>query len=108
MTIKPEYREGCLRLSFQGELDHHSAEKALREAEGIIDRYLPKNCILDLSGLSFMDSSGIAVILRIHRRMAETGGRLLVDRPADQARRVLDAAGLNRIVPIREIKETVQ
>lgn len=67
MTIKPEYREGCLRLSFQGELDHHSAEKALREAEGIIDRYLPKNCILDLSGLSFMDSSGIAVILRIHR-----------------------------------------
>ena len=47
-----------------------------------------------------MDSSGIAVILRLHKRMKLTGGRLAVIDPAPQPLRVLDASGIERLVPI--------
>ena len=48
-----------------------------------------------------MDSSGIALILRAQRRMQTLGGSLLVCRVPQQARRVLDAAGIDRVVTIR-------
>ena len=108
MKIGTENRAGRIRITLQGELDHHTASATLRDTENILDRYLPKDCILDMSRLSFMDSSGIALILRLHRRMKETGGRLWVEDPCPQARRVLDASGIERIVPVKQReKETV-
>ena len=65
------------------------------------DAALPLHLALDLSGVTFMDSSGIALILRARRRMRTLGGSLLVCRVPQQARRVLDAAGIDRVVTIR-------
>ena len=50
--------------------------------------------------LNFMDSSGIAVILRTDKHMAQIGGRMWVENCGGQALRVLDAAGINRIVKV--------
>ena len=108
MKIGTETCAGRIRITLQGELDHHTASATLRDTENLLDRYLPRDCILDMSRLSFMDSSGIALILRLKRRMQETGGRIWVENPCPQARRVLDASGVERIVPIRyKEKETV-
>ena len=101
MRVGAENSAGRIRITLQGELDHHTASRTLQETEQILDRYLPRDCVLDLSGLSFMDSSGIALILRVHKRMQETGGRVWVENPAHQALRVLDASGVDRIVPVK-------
>ena len=107
MKIGTENAAGRIRITLQGELDHHTAATTLRDTENILDRYLPRDCILDMSRLSFMDSSGIALILRLYRRMQETGGRIWVENPGSQARRVLDASGIERIVAIKQVeKET--
>ena len=90
-----------LLLEFSGEMDHHGARNALKEVEMAIDAALPQTLILDFSGVTFMDSSGIALILRAQRRMQTLGGSLLVCRVPQQARRVLDAAGIGRLVTIR-------
>ncbi|MFQ8761114.1 MAG: STAS domain-containing protein [Intestinimonas sp.] len=66
-------REICMALS--GEVDHHHARGLMTEIEREIDRELPKHVTLDLGGVTFMDSSGIAVVLRCYRRTAELGGR---------------------------------
>ena len=100
MKIRAESKNGILRLRLIGELDHHAANAAMREIDGIVDRLLPRDCALDLSGLSFMDSSGIAVILRLHKRMKLTEGRLAVVDPSPQPLRVLDASGIERLVPV--------
>jgi anti-anti-sigma factor len=47
-----------------------------------------------------MDSSGIAVIVRVSRRMQILGGRTWIEDPARQPQRVIDAAGIDRLVPI--------
>lgn len=101
MKLQTDYSSGVLYLRVLGELDHHSAEQTLREIESAMDRYLPRRCALDMSGLTFMDSSGIAVILRAQKRMRETGGQLWIVKPAPQAKKVLTASGIERIVPIQ-------
>lgn len=72
----------------EGELDHHGARNALRELELSIDAALPKKLVLDLAGVTFMDSSGIALILRAQQRMQLLDGSLLVRNVPQQARRV--------------------
>ena len=52
----------------------------------------------DLGGLTFTDSSGIAVLLRAHRRMGQVQGAMRVVRTPDQAGKVFQAAGLERII----------
>ena len=67
-----------LLLELKGELDHHGARDAMREMELAIDAALPRRLVLDLAGVTFMDSSGIALILRAQQRMQLLDGSLLV------------------------------
>jgi stage II sporulation protein AA (anti-sigma F factor antagonist) len=96
ITFKSKHRE--LTIFLKGELDHHGAKKGIRSIDELMELELPRVTILDLSAVSFMDSSGIAVLLRAYRRMNETGGSLLVRNVPSQAQRVLQAAGLNRLI----------
>ena len=85
-------------LTISGEVDHHGAGEIMREMERQVDAQLPRRLALDLSGVTFMDSSGIAVILRAFRRVGELGGQMTVRNVPAQAGKVLRAAGLERIV----------
>ena len=102
MKITGSCREGTLTLHFSGELDHHYAREALNALTGRIDAFLPRTCILDLGGLSFMDSSGIALILRAEREMRDLGGKLIVQKPREQPLRVIRAAGMQKLVELRD------
>ena len=55
---------------------------------------------LDLGGVSFMDSSGIAILLRAYRRMQDLDGALRVVHVPQQAARVLRAAGLDKLIEL--------
>ncbi len=57
MDIRTTYLSGRLTLYLTGELDHHEARCAIRTIDELMDEYLPRDCVLDLNGLSFMDSS---------------------------------------------------
>ena len=100
MTINTDYVSGRLTVRLGGELDHHEARDALCTVEELLDEYMPRDCALELSGLSFMDSSGIALILRLSRRMKTLGGRLWIENPARQPMRVIDASGIDRLVTV--------
>ena len=91
----------CLTLRLIGELDHAAAQEVMPGIEDAVEEYLPRRCVLDLSGLSFMDSSGIALILRSQQRMQLMEGSVVLRNVPEQARRVLDAAGIGRLVSIQ-------
>jgi stage II sporulation protein AA (anti-sigma F factor antagonist) len=94
------FKDGKLTLCLNGELDHHGAREIMQDIEERIDEYLPHDCVLDMSGISFMDSSGIAVILKTYRRMNELGGRAFIKGVPPQPMRVLDASGIERMIDI--------
>lgn len=98
MKISYGSKEGVLTLKLSGELDHHGAKSSISEITNKIESILPRECTLDLSGVTFMDSSGIAVILNTYRRMKEIDGTLSVVNIPLQASRVLKAAGIGNIV----------
>jgi stage II sporulation protein AA (anti-sigma F factor antagonist) len=100
MTVGASYDNGILRVFFTGELDHHAAKKTVDFIEKKIDAHLPRELILDMKDLSFMDSSGIAVILKSYRRMKEVGGEMHVENVSKQPLRVLNASSVERIVKI--------
>ena len=88
-----------LRARVVGELDHHRAKEVMAALDRQIDLVLPVRLTVDLSELTFTDSSGIAVLLRTWRHVKEIGGRMLVTGAPDQARRVFQAAGLDKLIP---------
>jgi len=100
MEIKTKAEGRVLTVRLQGELDHHGARELMEGLDRLIEQNLPIKTVLDLEGLSFMDSSGIAVILRAKRRMEALGGNLVVENIPRQAARVLDTAGLSRYIKL--------
>lgn len=102
MKIDARTVDRNLLLECSGELDHAGAKEAIRELDLAMDAAVPLRLILDFSGITFMDSSGIALILRAHRKMQMFGGSLVLCNVPAQAMRVLDAAGVSRIVTIRQ------
>ncbi len=100
MDIQTSYDAGRLTIYLIGELDHHEARSAMHRIEELLDEYIPRDCALNLAGLSFMDSSGIAVIINAVRRMKALGGRLTVEKPAPQPRKVLEASGIERLIAV--------
>lgn len=87
-----------LTATLSGELDHHGAKQVMEELDRRMDRDLPRRLTIDMGGVTFMDSSGIAVLLRAHRRMAQLQGSMAVSNVPQQAQRVFQAAGLHRII----------
>jgi len=102
MKLSASFKDGRLELRFTGELDHHAAKEAMQAIGQAIDMHLPRDCVIDFAGLSFMDSSGIAVVLNTHKRMQEVGGRAHVQNVPNQPMKVLTASGIYRIVEIAE------
>lgn len=105
MQIFTAYDEGKLTIFLQGELDHHEARTSMKMIDKLIDDYLPRDCILDLGRLNFMDSSGIALALRVHKRLSMMGGRAWIEHAAGQPLKVIDASGIERILRISLTKE---
>ena len=98
MRYKAENRQ--LTITLSGELDQHAAKGLMDSIDRCMEQNLPSRTVLDLGELTFMDSSGIAVVLRAKRRMEALAGTLVVVNIPRQASRVLETAGLGRYVDL--------
>ena len=103
MKITSTMKGTQMNVYFAGELDHHAAGSANRKVEELIEAYFPRDCVIDMSGMTFMDSSGIAVILKAYRQMNAMGGRLWIENVPPQPMRVLDASGIERLIKINAL-----
>ena len=100
MEIKVICENRRAEVFLKGELDHHGAKGLMVQIEREIERQLPLQLILNFAGISFMDSSGIAVVIRSKQRMKELGGTVKLRKVPAQPKRVFEAAGIGRIVEI--------
>lgn len=94
--------EGRLTIALTGEIDHHCAKAYIHAIAGKIEAYTPNICILDFRDVSFVDSSGIAVVINALRNMTQIEGQLLLTGISPQPMRVFHASGIDKLVEIRE------
>ena len=93
---------GRLTVALDGEIDHHCAKDYIRSIAAKIEAYTPEICILDFRDVSFVDSSGIAVVINALRNMTQIEGRLLLTGISPQPMRVFRASGIDKLVEIKE------
>ena len=94
--------EGQLTVALTGEIDHHCAKAYIQAIAAKIEAYTPEVCILDFGEVSFIDSSGIAVVINALRSMTQIEGTLLLTGIAPQPMRVFRASGIDKLVEIKE------
>lgn len=94
--------EGKLTVALTGEIDHHCAKSYIRSIASKIETYTPNICVLDFQEVSFVDSSGIAVVINALRNMTQIEGKLLLTGIAPQPMRVFRASGIDKLVEIKE------
>lgn len=89
-----------LIASIVGELDHHTAEYIKQKMDYEIIKSTTKNVIFDFSNVTFMDSSGIGVILGRYKNVVKLNGKAAVASVNSQIKRLFDMSGIQKIMPV--------
>ena len=94
--------EGRLTVALTGEIDHHRAKKYIQTIAAKIEAYTPEICVLDFRDVTFVDSSGIAVVINALRSMTQIEGKLILTGLSPQPMRVFRASGIDKLVEVKE------
>lgn len=101
MNLTSFLQEKQLTICLTGEIDHHSAREIMDALGRKVESYLPARCVLDFGEVTFMDSSGIAIVLYALRRMRELSGKLELCGIPPQPYKVMRASGLDKLIDLQ-------
>lgn len=102
MHLTSFLQDGQLTVALTGEIDHHCAKTYIQAITAKIEAYTPKICILDFQEVTFMDSSGIAVVINALRNMTRIEGKLVLIGLNNQPMKVFRTSGIDKLVEIKE------
>lgn len=100
MTLKFSNEKDSLIMAISGEIDHRYATQIRNEADRKIVTYPDKRLIIDLSQVTFMDSSAIGVIIGRYKLVMSLGGSIAIVSSNDTLGRILEMSGIRKIIPI--------
>lgn len=92
--------DGIRVVTPAGELDHHTGD-TLRQALDASDTPRPR-VVVDLHQVTFMDSSGISILIAAHRALSEADGWLRLAAPRESVMRTLNIVGVDTLIDCRE------
>ncbi len=95
-----EFTGTILKIKLRGEIDHHSAVAVRVAIDDMIKSKRPCELLIDMSAVDFMDSSGLGLIMGRYNTMKEIGGTVVVTDPSPATEKIMNLAGLERIVKI--------
>lgn len=105
MKIDIKSEGGLAVAMLSGEIDHHNAKEIRQKLDKYIISAQPRELAIDFRNISFMDSSGIGLIMGRYKLIHECGGSLEVRNPRSYIKRVLKLSGIERLVRITGEKD---
>lgn len=102
MHLTSFLQDGTLTIVLTGEIDHHCAKRHIQTITSKLEAYKPQVCILDFQEVTFMDSSGIAVVINTLRNITKIDGKLEIAGLNQQPMKVFKASGIDKLVNIKE------
>ena len=103
MESKYYEEEKLLVLKIVDEVDECSAQKIRREADYEIKRYMPRKVVFDFDSVTFMDSSGIGLIIGRYKFTNMLGGKLEVANLTQNVKKIFEMSGILKLIPVTEI-----
>ncbi|MFR0822894.1 MAG: anti-sigma factor antagonist [Clostridia bacterium] len=102
MQTKYIQEDKLLLLEITEEIDHHTTEEIRRKADNEITRFMPRKVVFDFSGVTFMDSAGIGMILGRYKMIKMLGGSLEMVHVSPSIKKIFEMSGVVKICPIKE------
>ena len=78
LNIDMEVKHDVLCIRISGELDHHTANQLREQATKALENEEIRHIVLNLENLSFMDSSGLGVVLGRYKQIKQLHGEMVV------------------------------
>jgi len=88
----------CMIVKITGDIDHHSSERIRLDVDKAYDRSGCKNIIFDFSGVGFMDSSGIGMVIGRYKNAMKKNGKVAIANMNRDLKRIYEISGLGKIV----------
>ncbi|ATA60530.1 Anti-sigma F factor antagonist [Geobacillus stearothermophilus] len=98
LAIDLEVKQDVLIVRLSGELDHHTAEELREQVTDVLENRAIRHIVLNLGQLTFMDSSGLGVILGRYKQIKNVGGQMVVCAVSPAVKRLFDMSGLFKII----------
>ncbi len=98
ITADKKHRQ--LTAQIIGELDHHTAKYIRGNIDMAIKENNPQTLIIDFSEVTFMDSSGIGLVMGRYKIMNELSGIVMIANPPPYIRRVMQLSGIDKLCKI--------
>ncbi len=100
-TADFSFDKNKLTVFLSGEIDHHGAAAIRADIDTHILKIMPRIVVMDFSKVTFMDSSGIGLVLARSKICADRGASLYVEGVDRQTGRILAIVGIKTIQNIR-------
>ncbi len=100
MSVEINVTGEVVTAYLSGELDHHTAKQMREEIDCAVELNMPTLLVLDFSGISFMDSSGIGLVMGRYRNLQKTGAVLHISGAAPNIYKVLKLAGIEKLAKL--------
>ena len=98
MEIRMENIGTTLVVKLSGEIDHHAAPELKERIDREINLRNVINLVMDFDGVSFMDSSGIGVLMGRYKQIKARGGKTMLIRVKPQVDKILEISGIKQIL----------
>lgn len=108
MYIDFKSKGNLLLVELSGELDHHSAQEVRVKVDDRLDRFDVKKLIFDFSEVTFMDSSGIGVIIGRYKKLSIRSGVVAIANIPNAIKRIFDLSGIFKVIKVyKSVEEAI-
>lgn len=106
MSVKIITTEHRVTAYLEGEIDHHTAADMRREIDRSVAMVRPQILRLDFNDVTFMDSSGVGLVMGRYRSMKPFNGRIIVSGLSPQCYKVMKLSGIEKLAEIEKKENT--
>ena len=102
MPVQIQKNEDVMTAFLMGEIDHHNSKNIRESIDSSAQRLVPSLLLLDFKDVSFMDSSGIGLVMGRYKLMQSLGGMLRITNASSYIIKVMKLAGLDKLAVIEK------
>lgn len=101
MPVTTIYKDAVVTAFLSGDIDHHTAAVMRETIDQTVESAMPEKLIIDFKDVTFMDSSGIGLVMGRYKLMRSLGGEIEVQNVSSHIKKVMKLAGLDLLAVVK-------